>query len=62
MRTVLLFFPLLLLACSAPENPAGKEADDARDTTVFNPGPDTAAAPTILVFGRIKDAETGEGM
>lgn len=62
MRTVLLFFPLLLLACSAPENRAGTDAGSARDTTVFDPGPDTASAPTILVFGRIKDAETGEGM
>lgn len=62
MKTVLLFFPLLLLACSAPEKPAGSDSDAARDTTVFNPGPDTASVHTVLVYGRIKDAETGEGM
>lgn len=62
MRTALLIFPLVLLACSAPVDKAPAEENEARDTTVFTPTADTLASATILVYGRIKDAETGEGL
>lgn len=62
MRTVLLFFPLMVLACSNPGDDPPMDRHEARDTTVFTPSADTLAPPTILVYGRIKDAETGEGM
>lgn len=62
MRIIPLFFPLVLLACSAPGDKAPALHNESRDTTVFEPGPDTMTSSTILVYGRIKDAETGEGM
>lgn len=62
MRSAPFFFPLMLLACSTPVDKAPAEHNEARDSTVFAPGPDTAASSTILVYGRIKDAESGDGM
>ncbi|QQR87119.1 MAG: hypothetical protein IPJ76_02510 [Flavobacteriales bacterium] len=62
MRLAPLFLPLFVLACSAPVDDTPAVPEQGRDTTVFSPGPDTASTSTILVYGRIKDAETGEGM